>query len=229
MSQPASAEAVLASLRELADPSRLPGMARYGIPTARALGVGLPALRGLARRLGRDHALAEQLWASGVHEARLLASLIDVPGQVTADQLERWAAEFDGWDICDQCCGNLFVRTPFAQAKAIEWSARPAEFVKRAGFVLMAQIAVHDRRAGDDTLLAFLPVIEREAHDDRNYVKKAVNWALRQIGKRNRHLNQAAIEMAQVLRQSDARAARWIAADALRELTGAAVQARLRP
>lgn len=225
----ATVEAVLEQLRALADPSRLPGMARVGIPTQRAFGVGLPVLRTLARRYRRDHALAEQLWLSDVHEARLLATLIDDPRQVDAEQLERWAADLDGWDLCDQCCLNLFVRTPFAHAKAVEWSDRSAVFVKRAGFVLMAQLAVHDKRAPDATLLAFLPLIRREAHDERNYVKKAVSWALRQIGKRNAALNAAAVALAEELRQSEARAARWVATDALRELTSAAVQARLRP
>jgi 3-methyladenine DNA glycosylase AlkD len=167
------------------------------------------------------------LWASGYHEARLLASMVDEPGLVDEEQLEQWVAELTGWDLCDQCCSNLFRHTPAAPTKAVAWSGRAEPFVKRAGFVLMAQAAVHDKRADDDRLLAWLPIIQREAADGRNEVKKAISWALRQIGKRTLGLNAAAIAAAQALRRAEAPAARWVGQDALRELTSPAVQLRL--
>jgi 3-methyladenine DNA glycosylase AlkD len=182
----------------------------------------------LAKAIGKDHALAEQLWNSGIHEARILASMIDEPRLVTEEQVERWVAAFASWDVCDQCCGNLFDRTPFAYRKALEWSERSEEYVKRAGFALMAYLAVHDKRASDDAFEQFFPAIVAQATDERNFVKKAANWALRQIGKRSQRLNQRAIETAGAIGQIDARAARWIAADALRELTSEKVQQRLK-
>ena len=207
----------------MADPGQLDGMARFGIRTDRALGgIGLPRLRALARTLRPDHALAGGLWATRVHEARLLAAFVDDPAAVDLAQMDAWAAEFDSWDLCDTCCTNLFDRTPFATDRALAWSAREEEFVKRAAFATMAGLAVHDKVAGDDAFLRFLPVIEREAWDDRNYVRKGVNWALRQIGKRNRRLNEAAIACARRIRDQGTRSARWIASDALRELTNQA-------
>ena len=219
---------VLDRLHALADPEAKEGMARFGIETGKALGVNIPTLRALAREIGRDHDLAEGLWASGIHEARILAALVDDPKLVNEEQMERWAVEIDSWDVCDGVCSTLFDRTPFAYAKAEEWSARDEEFVKRAGFVLMAALAVHDKQAPDERFLEMLPLIEREAHDERNFVKKAVNWALRQIGKRNRNLNGAAIEAGERIRAQGSRAARWIAADALRELRSEKVQGRLK-
>lgn len=218
---------ILQRLNDLANPEAVQGMARYGIRPARALGISIPTLRKMARGIGTDHALASALWASGVHEARILAAYIDDPRQVSEAQMERWAADFDSWDVCDQVCSNLFDRTPYAYQKAAAWSERREEFVKRAAFALMAALAVHDKRAPDERFEAFLPRIIRQASDERNYVKKAVNWALRQIGKRNRHLNARAIETAEEIAQSEGRAARWIAAEALRELTSAKVQAKV--
>jgi 3-methyladenine DNA glycosylase AlkD len=220
--------AVLRKLNEVADRSRLAGMARYGIATDKALGVAVPELRRLAKAIGRDHELAVELWGSEIHEARMLASMIDDPRQVTESQMEAWVHEFDSWDLCDQVCGNLFDRTTSAFRKAVEWSARDDEFVKRAGFALMASAAVHRKEADDATFEVFLPIIRAEATDDRNYVKKAVNWALRQIGKRSPELNRKAIATAKQIHKLDARSARWIASDALRELESAAVQDRLR-
>jgi 3-methyladenine DNA glycosylase AlkD len=211
-----------------ANPEAVAGMARYGINPANTYGMSVPDLRQLARRCGRDHVLAQQLWASGIHEARLLAGLVDDPALVGEAQLEAWAAEIDSWDVCDGCCNNLFVKTPWAYPKAAAWSSRPEEFVKRAGFVLMACLAVHDKKAADHAFLGFLVIIRREAADPRNFVKKAVNWALRQIGKRNLALNQAAVETALAIQQSEAKAARWVAADALRELTSDRIQQKLR-
>jgi len=219
---------VLDRLHALADPEAKEGMARFGIEKGKALGVNIPTLRALAQDIGRDHVLAEELWASGIHEARILAALVDDPKLVNEEQMERWAVEIDSWDVCDGVCSTLFDRTPFAYAKAEEWSARDEEFVKRAGFVLIAALAVHDKQAPDERFLEMLPLIEREAHDERNFVKKAVNWALRQIGKRNRSLNGAAIEAGERIRAQGSRAARWIAADALRELRSEKVQARLK-
>lgn len=219
---------LIAELRSHANLANVAGMAQFGINPHNTLGVSIPAVRQLARKAGRDHALAAELWASGIHEARILAALVDHPAWVTAEQMECWTAEFDSWDVCDQVCSNLFDRTPFAWDKAATWSSRPEEFVKRAGFVLMAALAVHDKRAADAQFEAFLPVIAREADDSRNFVKKAVNWALRGIGKRNRRLNARAIETCLEIQAMPNKTARWIASDALRELTSDAVQARLR-
>lgn len=219
---------VIERLRALADPARLDGMAHYGIVTEFAYGVTIPELRGLAREIGRDHRLALWLWDSGMHEARILASMIDDPALVDDVQLERWAADFDSWDLCDQVCANLFRHTPFAYTKAREWATRQEEFVKRAAFALIAGLTVVDKRAPDERFSAFLPLIARAADDERNFVKKAVNWALRQIGKRNPHLNALAIETALALQPRQDPNARWIAADALRELRSRRVQDRLR-
>ncbi len=228
MAEQARAKELLAELKAQANPKNVEGMARYGINPRNALGVSMPSLRGIARREGRNHEAARQLWASGIHEARILASLMDEPDRVTEAQMERWALDFDSWAVCDQCCSNLFARTPFAHRKAIEWSERGEEFVKRAGFALMAALAVHDKRAGDEAFLEFLPAIERESCDGRSFVRKAVNWALRQIGKRNARLNAEAMRTARSIRDRDSPSARWIAADALRELASEAVQTRLR-
>jgi 3-methyladenine DNA glycosylase AlkD len=203
-------------------------MAKFAVGGQHTLGISVPTLRQLAKEIGTDHNLAQELWASGIHEARLLATMIDIPNQVTEQQMDAWVKDFDSWDVCDQCCLNLFRKTPFAYDKVEEWSRREEEFVKRAGFALMATLAVHDKKAGDDTFIAFLPIIKREATDERNFVKKAVNWALRQIGKRNLSLNQFAIHAVQEIQQLDSKSARWIAADALRELTSEKVQLKLR-
>lgn len=203
-------------------------MARFGINPDRALGVRVPDLRRLSKEIGTDHRLALALWKTGLHEARILASMVDDPAAVTEAQMEAWVGDFDSWDLCDQCCGNLFDKTPFAYTKSIEWATRDEEFPKRAGFALMAWAAVHDKRAEDRVFLDFLPVIEREAGDERNFVKKAVNWALRQIGKRNRRLHHAALAAAKRLsKRNDSRAARWIGTDASRELRSEAVVRRL--
>ena len=219
---------VMRAIDALASGDVRAGMARFGIPTDNARGVSTPQLKALARKIGRDHALAGRLWASGVFEARVVAALIDEPDRVTRAQMDRWARDLDSWAVCDACCCYLFRRTPFAWDKAVAWSGREAEFVKRAGFALMAYLAVHDKAAGDESFAAFLPVIEREADDPRLYVRKGVNWALRQIGKRNARLNALAIRTAEAVRARDTPSARWIAADALRELRSPAVRARLK-
>ena len=210
---------ILAQLRANANPSNIAGMARYGISTSNTLGVKIPILRELVKQNRRDHALAQQLWATGIHEARLMATMVDDPKQVTEKQMERWVRDFNSWDICDQCCSNLFDKTSFAWDKAVEWCHREEEFVRRAGFVLMAALSVHDKKAADERFLPFLTLIEHGASDERNFVKKAVNWALRQIGKRNPRLRKAAMQTARQIQQQDSKAARWVAADALRELS----------
>ncbi len=218
---------ILQQLESLSNPEAVAGMARFGINPNNTYGVSIPALRKIARKTGKDHVLAQKLWQSGVHEARILAGMIDEPEKVTEEQMESWAMDFDSWDVCDQVCSNLFDKTDFAYQKAHEWSGRKEEFVKRAGFVLMAALAVHDKRAGDEKFLEFLPMIKKEAIDDRNFVKKAVNWALRQIGKRNRDLNKVAIETAKEILKIDSKAAKWVASDALRELTNEKIQKKL--
>jgi 3-methyladenine DNA glycosylase AlkD len=178
-------------------------------------------MRAVARRAGKDHGLAAQLWRIGIHEARLVASLVDVPAEVTQEQMEAWAADFDNWAVCDSVCGNLFDKTTWAYAKALAWSRRPDEFVKRAGFAMMAWLAVHDKKAADTRFAPFFAAIKREATDERNFVRKAVNWALRQIGKSRPGLRARAIQLAKEIRMIDSKSARWIAADALRELSAA--------
>ena len=219
---------ILDRLRSLSNSTAVHGMARYGINPENAYGISIPNLRKIAKEIGKDHSLASQLWSSGIHEARILACLIDDPKMVSKGQLERWVRDIDSWDVCDQCCGNLFDKSAFAYQKAVEWSGRSEEFVKRAGFVLMARLAVSDKKADDEEFEQFFPVIEREATDNRNYVKKAVNWALRQIGKRSLSLNGKAVEAAREIQKVDSRSAKWIASDAIRELTSEAVQKRLR-
>jgi 3-methyladenine DNA glycosylase AlkD len=232
---------LLDELRAMGSERDRAGMARYGINVENAFGVSIYELRKVAKRLGTDHGLALALWDTGNHEARLLACFVDDPAAVTEAQLERWAADFDSWDVCDQATTSLFDRTPHAWRKAIEWAKRDDEWVKRGGFALMAGLAVHDRGAGDAAYRKLLPLVERRAFDGRNFVRKAVNWALRNVGKRNAALNAAAVACAERIRASAnrraggerggdaaARAARWVAADALRELLSDKVRARLR-
>jgi len=224
----AKCKEVLELLKSRANPASVAGMARYGINPHQTLGISIPFLRQLAREIGRQHSLAEELWSSGIHEARILAGYIDDSALVSEAQMELWAADFDSWDVCDQCCSNLFDRTPHAKRKAVEWSRREEEFVKRAGFVLMAQLAVHDKKAPDSLFEAYLIRVFQEALDERNYVRKAVNWALRSIGKRNPRLNSLAIRKAEEIQKIDSKSARWIADDALRELGSEKIQQRMK-
>jgi 3-methyladenine DNA glycosylase AlkD len=219
---------VINRLKAHSNSAAVEGMARFGINPTNTLGVSIPVIRKMAREIGRDHLLAQQLWASKIHEARILAAMIDDSQEVTATQMEGWVKDFDSWDVCDQCCSNLFDKTPSAHHKAFEWSSRKEEFVKRAGFVLMASLAVHDKNASNSHFQGFLPIIERESTDERNFVRKAVNWALRQIGKRNLPLNHLALKTAKQIQKKDSRSARWIASDAIRELTSASVRKKLR-
>ena len=210
---------VLAKLKAKGSQANKDGMARFGINTKKAFGTTVVDIRQIAKTLRKDHFLAERLWYTGFHEARILATLIDIPNEVTEQQMEKWVGEFNSWDIVDQCCSNLFSKTRFARKKILEWTKRKEEFVKRAGFVLIAALSVHDKQAPDKEFLSYLPIIKREATDERNFVKKAVNWALRQIGKRNKTLNTEVIKVAKEIEALDSKSAKWIAKDALRELT----------
>lgn len=211
----------------MADPQAAAGMARYGINADRALGISIPGLEGLAKKIGKNHRLADALWSSGIHEARILACMVADPQKVTEVQLERWVKEFDSWDLCDQCCNRLIRKTDYAGRKAREWAGRPEQFVKRAGFVLMAVLAVHAPKGTDRQFDSFFKLIKKEAGDERNFVKKAVNWALRQIGKRSPALNRKAIAVAEEIQQLESRTARWVAGDALRELRSAKIHKKL--
>ena len=224
----AATRAVVAELRSAADPSRLPGMARVGIRVDDALGVSIPDCRRIARAHRGDRELAFDLWSTAIHEARIVASMVDDATLVTPAQMETWVVDFDSWDVCDQVCSNLFGPSAHAFPAARAWVRRDEEFVKRAGFTLIAERAVRDRDHDDAFWVGWFPVIRAGAVDERNYVKKAVNWSLRQIGKRNLALNEAATAEAETLLELGSPSARWIARDALRELRSDAVQSRLR-
>lgn len=214
-----TAAEIIAHLRSLRSAGNIAGMRRFGImPRNEHLGISMPVLRAIARAHRRNHALALELWASDIHEARLCAALMDDPKLVTRGQMDRWVRDCDTWNLVDACAGHLFVKTPHALAKVRQWVPREAEFVRRAGFSLMAWLAVHAKEMKDAEFEELLPLIRGAATDERNFVKKAVNWALRQIGKRNPRLRRAAIAEAKRIAKLDSKAARWIARDALREL-----------
>jgi 3-methyladenine DNA glycosylase AlkD len=217
----------LAELKRRGEKRNVEGMARFGIRAKKVCGVSKPQLDAIAKSIGKNHDLGLALWETGLHDARILAVLISQPERVTPGQMEKWVRDFDNWDVCDGSCCHLFVDAAPAWEKAFAWSSRKNEFEKRAGFALAAYLAVHDKDAGDAAYRNFLKVIEREAWDERNFVRKAVNWALRNIGKRNRRLNREAIATADRIRREGTGAGRWIAADALRELKSEAVQNRL--
>lgn len=216
----------LERLRAMGDPRNVEGMARFGIVSAKAFGIGVVPLRKLAKEIGRDQKLAEGLWETGVHEARVLACFIADPGTITQETAEAWAGDFDNWAVCDACCWHLLDKTPLAWKLAKSWSRRKEEFVKRGGFAIMASLAMHDKAAPDAKFVALLPLIERESVDERNFVRKAVNWALRQIGKRNESLRPLAIASAERILAKDTKASRWVARDALRELRRTTTRAR---
>lgn len=220
-------QSALRWLKRHATKHTLDGMARYGLPSDNALGVSVADIRLLGKQLGRNHELAAALWKTGCYEARMLTSFVGEPGRITSAQMDRWCRDFDNWGICDTLSFHLFDRTPFAWKKAVQWSASPHEFVKRAGFALMASLVVHDKAAPGPRFLAFLPLIEQGAQDERNFVKKGVNWALRCIGKRDPALNRAAIAVAKRLALSKEASCRWVGKDALRELASPKVQLRL--
>jgi 3-methyladenine DNA glycosylase AlkD len=220
-------EEVLRKLKALSNLENVQGMARYGINPHNNLGVSIYQLRPMAKEIGKDHNLALQLWNSDIHDARLLACFIDDPEQVTSEQMDLWAQDFNSWDICDQACTSLFDQTQFAWKKVSEWAKRDEEFVKRAAFSLLAGLAVHDKKATNEDFERCALILKQCSTDDRNYVKKAVNWALRNIGKRNVTLNNKMIQLSKEIDQIDSRSARWIAKDALRELTSEKIQQRL--
>ncbi|WPP53250.1 DNA alkylation repair protein [Catalinimonas niigatensis] len=223
-----SAVDILRFLKSQSGPEYLSSLRRLGVQGETILGVKMPVLRTLAKRYKENHQLALQLWDTGVHEARILATLLDEVKEVTEAQMEEWVRDFNSWDICDQTCSNLFCRTPFAYDKALVWSERHEEFVKRAGFVMMAGLSIHDKKVEDAQLAAFFPLIEREAYDERNFVKKAVNWALRQIGKRNATLHTMAMLVAERLAAHELPSARWVGKDAIKELKDEKIIKKLR-
>jgi 3-methyladenine DNA glycosylase AlkD len=216
---PAEVPALLAELERLSSRRIREEMGpRYGVHAAKAFGVGIGDIQKLAKRLGRNHDLAQQLWDSGWYEARLLAAFVDEPERVTAAQMDRWARDFDNWGICDTVCFHLFDRTPFALKKVEQWAGRRGEFVKRAAFALLACVALHDKSAGDEPFLRCLTLIEAAAADERNFVKKGVSWALHAVGRRSPELRAAALALARRLAASAASAERWVGRDALRAL-----------
>lgn len=214
-----SVEEVLEMLAANANPDQLAGMAKYGMTVENRLGVKVPQMRKIAKEIGVNHKLALELWETGVTEAMILASMVDVPDEVTEEQMEAWVQDFDSWDVCDQVCMNLFDKTPLAWKKIHDWSDREEEFVKRAAYALIACLAVHDKRASDEVFISLIPVIKAGATDNRNFVKKAVSWALRNTGKRNPELNTVALATARELQSIDSKSARWIGSDAIRDLT----------
>jgi 3-methyladenine DNA glycosylase AlkD len=224
----ASVDVVLKRMKAKARPDQLEGMARFGMAVEQRLGVSIPDLRKIAKELGKDHKLAIELWKTGIDDARIMAAMIDEPEKLSETQMENWVKDFNSWDVCDQVCMNLFEKTPLAWKKIRDWSKRDDEYVKRAAFALIACLAWHDKHAEDQKFMKLFPVIKGGATDERNFVKKAVNWALRNIGKRNPTLNMAAIKTAKQIQQIDSKAARWIASDAITELESKAVQRRLR-
>jgi 3-methyladenine DNA glycosylase AlkD len=218
---------IIERLKSTGDPKNIEGMGRFGIKTENNLGNSVTTLRNFAKKIGKDHELAVKLWDSGIRDARMVAACIEDPTTVSEDQIDRWVNDFDSWDVCDHCCGHLFDKTPFAYKKAKEWTLRKEEFQKRAGFSLMAWLAVHDKKVDDSKFEEFLTIIKKESTDERNYVRKAVNWALRNIGKRNTTMNKKAIEISREIQKIDSKTARWIASDAIRELTSEKVKQKL--
>ncbi len=220
-------EEIIKKLYLLENPENVKGMAQYGINQKNNLGISIYQLRPIAKEIGKNHELALKLWDSKIHDARLMACFIDEPEKVTTDQMDDWANDFDSWDICDQVCTSLFDLSPLAYEKVFQWAEHEKEFVKRAAFSIIAGLTVHDKKANDKDFEGFLPLLIHHAVDDRNYVKKAVNWALRNIGKRNLHLNKAALMTAKKIQKMDSKSARWIASDAIRELTSQKLLQRL--
>jgi len=224
----ASLKDVLDKLQSKAQPEQLKGMAKYGITVEQRLGVSVPDMRKLAKEIGRDHKLALDLWRTGIAEAKIVAAMVGDPAKLTEEQMEDWVKGINSWDVCDQVCINLFEKNQLAWKKIVDWSEREEEFVKRTAFSLIACLAWHDKKASDEKFIELLTIIIRGATDERNFVKKAVNWALRNIGKRNLSLNRAAINAAREIQRFDSKAARWIASDAIRELESESIQKRLK-
>jgi 3-methyladenine DNA glycosylase AlkD len=223
----ASVHDILKALEAKANPENVKGMARYGMTAEKRLGVSVPDMRKIAKSAGKDHALALELWRTGVPEARIVAAMVAEPDRLTETEMEDWVKDINSWDVCDQACMNLFEKTPLAWKKIIDWSVREEEFVKRTAFSLLACIAWHNKTTGNDEFVRYFPVIKEGATDERNFVKKSVSWALRSIGKRNPTLNRAAIDLAAEIGGTDSKAARWIASDVTRDLTSEAVKRKL--
>jgi len=219
---------IIKQLKSMGKPENVKGMARYGINPNNNYGVSIYQLRPMAKEIGQNHSLALKLWQTGVHDARLLAVFIENPLEVTSGQMDSWANDFDSWDICDQACTSLFDQTNFAWDKIFEWSKRDEEFVKRAAFSLIAGLSVHDKKADDKKFEQLIPLIKKNSTDERNYVKKAVNWAIRNIGKRNMSLNKKMIKLSEEILEMDSKTARWIAKDAIRELTSEKIQKKIK-
>ncbi|MBI3124271.1 MAG: DNA alkylation repair protein [Ignavibacteriales bacterium] len=219
---------IIAELKKNGNEHNRKGMARFGINVDKAFGVNVPVMRALAKVIGKNHELAIELWKSGYHEARHVAAMIDDPKLVTKAQMNKWVCDFNSWDICDGTCSNLFRKTPYAIEKIFEWCEKKDEYIRRAGFSLMCYVAVHHKTRDDEEFLEFFPLIKKYSVDERNFVKKAVNWALRQIGKRSRFLNEEALKVAKEIHALDSKSAKWIASDAIRELTDPKILARIK-
>jgi len=223
-----TAEEVISELQKYYNKRNIEGMARYGIKSAKAFGVNTPTIKAMAKSIGKNHKLALELWDTEYLEARAIAGLIDDPKLVTKSQMNKWVKGFDTWSVCDGTCLYLFCYTPFAFEKALEWCEKKEEYVRRAGFALMAILAVHDKKRNDKDFLKFFPLIKKYSIDERNFVKKAVNWALRQIGKRSKLLNKEALKLANQIKALDSKSAKWIANDAIRELTDPKILAQIK-
>ena len=224
----ATAKEIISQLKEKANTKSVEGMAKFGMTSTNRLGISVPDMRKIAKENGKDHEVALELWDSLIPEAQIVAALIAEPEKLTEHQMEHWVKDINSWDVCDQVCLNLFDKSPLAWKKIHDWSGREEEFVKRTAFSLIACIAWHDKTLVDEKLIELFPLIKRESTDERNFVKKAVNWALRHIGKKNQNLNKAAIKLAKEIKQIDSKSARWIANDAIRELESEKVQLRLK-
>jgi 3-methyladenine DNA glycosylase AlkD len=224
----ATSKEILKILKSKANSKNVEGMAKFGMTATKRLGVSVPDMRKIAKQNGKDHAVAMELWNTGIPEARIVAALIAEPDKLTEKQMENWVKDINSWDVCDQVCMNLFDKTPLAWKKIYDWSERDEEFVKRTAFSLIACIAWHDKTISNEKLMELFPLIKREAIDERNFVRKSVNWALRHIGKKNKNLNTAAIQLAKEIKQIDSKSARWIATDAIRELESEKIQLRLK-
>jgi 3-methyladenine DNA glycosylase AlkD len=224
----ATVDEVMEQLKSKAKPEQVEGMSRFAIAGEQRMGVSVPDMRKIAKGIGKDHRLALDLWETGVPEGMIVAGMIAEPEKLTEEQMESWVVDINSWDICDQVCMNLFEKSPLAEKKIFDWSGRDEEFVKRTAFALIACLAWHDKAAADQDFIKYFPVIVSGSSDDRNFVKKAVNWALRNIGKRSLGLNKAAIEVANEIKDIDSKSARWIASDAIRELESEKIQERLR-
>lgn len=221
-------EQIISELKKHYNPKNIEGMARYGINVEKAFGLNVPFIRAMAKKIGKNHELALELWETGYHEARHIASMIDDPKLVTKSQMNKWVRDFNSWDICDGTCSNLFRKTPFSVEKIIEWTEKKNEYIRRAEFSLICYVAVHDKKRDDKEFLQFFTLIKKHSVDERNFVKKAVNWSLRQIGKRSKFLNKEALKLANEIQEIDSKSARWIANDAIRELTNPKIIDRIK-